>query len=122
MDAIIPRVERQEREGVDVVAPYGEHDLATADAIRREIAANPDRAVVVDLSAVSFVDSSVLGVLVEAERTAAASGRGFAIVLGSEPPEAVRRVLEITGLLHRLPIHETYHSARAAMANPPPPG
>ena len=116
VEAVKPRVERHERGGIAVVAPFGEHDLATADAIRREIAAEPDRPVVVDLSGVSFIDSSVLGVLVEAQRMAAESGRGFAIVLGSTPPETVRRVLEITGLLRKLPIHATYDDARSAFA------
>lgn len=107
-------MERHERAGIVVVAPFGEHDLATADAIREEIAADPGRPLVVDLSGVSFLDSSVLGVLVEAQRQAADRRRGFAIVLGPEPAETVRRVLEITGLLRKLPIHDTFESARLA--------
>ena len=123
LDAATPRVERRESGGISVVAPLGEHDLATADAIRREIAVDPDRPVVVDLSAASFVDSSVLGVLVEAQQISTDRGRAFAIVLGPEPAESVRRVLEITGLLRKLPIHETLDSARLALAaagEPPP--
>jgi len=77
----------------------GEVDLLAAPALRRAI----DRAVAVDgsrivinLDAVTFVDSAGLGVLVAGYQTAAILGIGYEIGPAAVP--AVARVLAITGL------------------------
>lgn len=85
-----------------LVAVDGQIDSHTAvglDDALAEIAA--DRNVSVDLSAVSFIDSSGLRVLVRAEKRH--SGGGGALTLLS-PSEAVARLLEITGLATELTI------------------
>ena len=82
----------------------GELDLTTASALEarllEELAAGPD--VELDVSAVPFVDSSGLRVLVVAAREAAERGVTFTLL---EPlPAQMRRVLTVTGLIDRLPI------------------
>jgi anti-sigma B factor antagonist len=75
---------------------------------------------VIDLTAATFVDSSVLRVLLEARRRAEERGVGFAVALGQEDSGPVRRVLDITGLLPVLPVHaaraEAIEAARGATA------
>ena len=57
--------------------------------------AHGDADVVVDLGAVTFIDSSGLRSLLTGQRSARAAGRGFRI---ADASDAVRRVLEITGV------------------------
>lgn len=63
----------------------------------------PDE-IVVDLSDLSFCDSSGLTALIHAQRTAAEHGRR--VVLRTPPPQ-VRRLLEMTGADALFPIIES---------------
>ena len=89
-------------ERVAVVALSGELDLAGAAALEQELArleaASPD-AVVLDLRAVDFMDSSGLRVIAVASQRAAEHGRRLALVPGSDQ---VMRVFEITRMRERL--------------------
>jgi anti-sigma B factor antagonist len=81
-----------------MVRPVGELDLAAAPSLRTALQRAFDAAadaVRVDLSAVTFLDSTALTVLVEAWREA--ETRVLAFCVGSPAPN-VRRVLDITGL------------------------
>jgi anti-sigma B factor antagonist len=63
--------------GATVVAPKGDLDLASADPLRRALAALIERQqarLVVDLRQVLYIDSSGLGVLVAAMKQARAAG------------------------------------------------
>jgi anti-sigma B factor antagonist len=106
-----------------VLTISGEHDLNTAPELRSqfEVAMQGDRGVVVDLSPATFVDSSILGVILDARRRAGAAGKGFAVVQGSGA-EAVARVLEITGLRAELPVHESREMAEAQASGGNEPG
>ena len=82
-----------------VIVARGEIDVATSPLLRSELASvlaqGPDE-VTLDLSGVSFVDSSGLGVLVGAlKRLREAGGERFVIV-GAQ--DAVRKIFTITGL------------------------
>jgi anti-sigma B factor antagonist len=80
----------------------GEFDLAGVqvfEARLAEVEAREPRAIVVDLSAVEFMDSSGLRALVTGDERSRQAGKRFAIVPG--PPQ-VRRVFEITQLEERL--------------------
>jgi anti-sigma B factor antagonist len=92
--------------GVAVLTISGEHDLSTAPILRRRLEGLLDEgtAVVVDLSPATFVDSSILGVILDGRRRAATAGIGFAIV-HANGADAVARVLEVTGLRAELPVH-----------------
>ena len=100
----------------EVVVLIGEHDLGTVPRVKEALAsaAADGKAVLVDLSSATFVDSSILGALLEARRSATDSDRGFAVACSGEA-EPVRRVLEVTGLADELPVHATREAALAAL-------
>jgi anti-sigma B factor antagonist len=86
----------------DVVTLEGEIDLASIPEAEARIAAaeqNGWGTLVIDLRKVTFMDSSGLRLLLAAHRRAEESGRGFALVRGSD---AVDRLLKVTGLSSRL--------------------
>jgi anti-sigma B factor antagonist len=86
-----------------VIAVEGELDLATADeftaGVRRELAG---AAVVLDLSGLSFVDSSGVRALDDLVRET--DREGWALSIDARLPEGVRQVLRLTGMLDLLPI------------------
>jgi anti-sigma B factor antagonist len=102
--------------GVAVITFSGEHDLNTAPALRRRLgqALQQGDPVIVDLSGAAFVDSSILGAVLDGRREAAERGVGFAVTLssGSSP---VERVLEVTGLRTALPVHSSRDEALQAV-------
>jgi stage II sporulation protein AA (anti-sigma F factor antagonist) len=60
--------------------------------------------VVLDVSGVSFMNSAGMAVLVQAQRMAAP--RGIELVL-LDPPESVRRPLQLSGLWRRFPVMDS---------------
>jgi anti-sigma B factor antagonist len=89
-----------------VVVIEGEHDIYTAPALRERLDESLDRGggVVVDLTGATFVDSSVLGALLDARRRAHESDQGFVVCIGDQVEPGVRRILDITGLVPVLPV------------------
>jgi len=84
-------------DGVCVVTPAGEIDLASAPKLKVHLVGLLDdgfRQFVLDLSAVRYLDSTGLGVLIAFSRRLAGDGQ---IVL-AEAPEPVLHLLELTGL------------------------
>jgi anti-anti-sigma factor len=76
----------------------GELDIATspgAEAELKRVEADGASLIVLDLRGLTFMDSTGLRLLVAADARARDAGHRLAIVKG---PEAVHRVLEITGL------------------------
>ena len=72
----------------------GDIDASTSAALTAavdDLASASDGPLVIDLSKVTFMDSSGLSVLINAHQ------RGFTIVV-RQPSEVVRRVVELTGL------------------------
>lgn len=87
-----------------VVAASGELDLATGPALRREVErlfGKGQTKVVVDLDAVTFMDSSGVSALMEAFRSAEAIGASFSVM---RPQSQVQQVLEITHADRLIPI------------------
>lgn len=87
---------------VPVVNAHGEIDLYTAEELRREmqsVTATKPRAMIVDLSGVSYIDSSGLSELLSAYRDLQASGAQLYVIASHKKP-GVSRVLEITRLDH----------------------
>jgi anti-anti-sigma factor len=107
LEVVVPRA------GAAVVVLLGEHDLATKDALNEALTSLVDAndLVVVDLSSVLFIDSSILGELVRADRAARAGGKRFRLQVGTEP--IVRRVLEVSGLLDHFACVSTREAALA---------
>ncbi len=95
-----------------LVALTGEHDLATAAALRAEL----DRVlaggsgVVVDLSQVTFIDSSVVGVLLNAHRSTA-ERPGQALVVVAPAGGTPRRLLDFIGVQAVIPLVDTHQDA-----------
>ena len=108
--------------GTPVVSISGEHDLNTAPDLRRRLdeLIQSGRPLIVDLSPATFVDSSILGAILDARRRALEAGLGFAVAQG-DGTDAVARVLEITGLREELPVHHDLDSASAALNDGKPP-
>ena len=98
-----------------MLSVQGEHDVYTAPSITEQVDALIGERVpfVIDLTPATFVDSSVLRVLLEARRRAEEEGVGFAVALGQDDSGAVRRVLEVTGLIPVLPVHPARDAALA---------
>lgn len=89
-------------EATVVIALHGEHDLMTSDelaaCLSAEIAANG--LVVVDVTDAEFVDASFVHNILRADRLAAENGSRFTLQMGTAP--IVRRVIEVSGVLHRV--------------------
>lgn len=96
-----------------VVRLGGELDLYNADKVRAALldacSDSPAR-VVVDLSEVEFLDSTALGVLIEA-RTKLQNRRAFML---ASPGLQTRRALQISGLDRHFSVHESVPEALAA--------
>ena len=93
----------------------GEHDLSTAPELRRrlDVLLDEGTAAVVDLSSATFIDSSILGVILDCRRRASDADVGFAVV-HTNGADAVDRILEVTGLRIELPVHAHREEALAA--------
>jgi anti-sigma B factor antagonist len=91
---------------VAIVLLEGEHELFSAPKLQRRLEAliGESVAVVIDLSATTFLDSSVVSVLLRARDRARAAGTRLAIVMDDSTPLPVRRTFEITGLAAMLPV------------------
>lgn len=109
-----PPVAGVERVGDAVVVRLtGELDLYNAHEVRNalvEQAAGEPARVVVDLSGVEFIDSTALGVLIEA-RTKLANRRAFLL---AAPAVETRRALEISGLDRHFGLHDSVDDALGA--------
>jgi anti-sigma B factor antagonist len=96
-----------------VIRLGGELDLYNADQVRialGDAVGDSPKRVVVDLGEVEFIDSTALGVLIEA-RTKLENRRAFLL---AAPGLETRRALQITGLDRHFAVHETVPEALAA--------
>lgn len=95
-----------------VIAPEGELDVALVGGFRRglsQAAREAKAGLVVDLSEVSFIDSSALGAIVELQNHLRRSEQPLAVVVPSGSAVAVS--VNLSGLHDRLPIFETRQAA-----------
>jgi anti-sigma B factor antagonist len=105
----VHRITVEERMRAVVVTAAGELDAYVAP----EFSAALDQAgrdLVADLTAVSFLDSTALGLLVRAVRDRGVSGGRTRVVL---PQSTARRIFEITTLDGVLPVSPTLEDALA---------
>ena len=101
--------------GVAIVTLEGEHELYTATKLQRRLHALVGEGVgiVVDLSRATFLDSSIVSVLLQTRDDARAAGTPFSIVIDDTTGESVRRMLDVTGLHSILPIVDSRAAALA---------
>jgi anti-sigma B factor antagonist len=101
------------RDGAIVVSLAGELDLYNAEEVRSALleacAGEPD-VLVVDLGEVTFIDSTALGVLIEAH-SRMAERQGFRL---AGPGIETRRALEVSGLDRHFLVHDTVPEALEA--------
>lgn len=96
-----------------VVSATGEVDAASVELLRKELTdlADADQVnVILDLSGVTFLDSSGLGALVSSYRRLQTRGGMLALVCRND---MVLRVFRLTGLNRVLPIFATLEEAFA---------
>jgi anti-anti-sigma factor len=85
------------------VCPCGEVDIGTVGQIREQlgnVTASGARRVVLDLRGVTFLDSSGLHLVLEADAASRTQGWEFGLVGG---PADVQRVFDLTGARAKLP-------------------
>jgi anti-sigma B factor antagonist len=96
------QIEARDHDGLAHVVLTGELDLSTIDKVEQELnrveGDRPD-VVALDLSRLTFLDSSGLRVIVSADKRARRENRRFVVVRG---PETVQRVFSITRLDQQL--------------------
>jgi anti-sigma B factor antagonist len=101
------------RDGSVVVSLAGELDLYNAEEVRDALldatAGEPD-VLVVDLEEVRFIDSTALGMLIEA-RSRMPDRSGFRL---AAPGLEARRALEVSGLDRHFLVHDTVAEALEA--------
>ena len=94
----ILELETRRGEGLVQLVLRGELDLSTVQKVEDELAAieaGDDQVLVIDLSGLTFLDSTGLRLMVTADQRAQKDGRRLVIVKG---PETVQRVFSITKL------------------------
>jgi anti-sigma B factor antagonist len=103
-------------DGLGIVALSGEVDIYTAPQFKECMLALLDAGIdrlIVDLSDVTFIDSTALGVLIGGVRRVHTAGGAMALVVTNRP---VQRVLSITGLDRVFTIHSTRAAALESIA------
>jgi len=101
--------------GRGLVSLRGEVDIYTAPRLKERLVGLLDdgvTGVVVDLSEVTFIDSTALGVLIGGVRRLREAEGRMALVVATRP---VERVLTLTGLDRVFTIHATRDAAVAAL-------
>jgi anti-sigma B factor antagonist len=109
-EAAVQGVEKHD--GAIVVSLAGELDLYNAEDVRAallECCAEEPVVLVLDLAEVTFIDSTALGVLIEA-RSRLADRDGFRL---AAPGLETRRALEVSGLDKHFAVHDTVAAALA---------
>jgi anti-anti-sigma factor len=118
MDTPAPRSEVIVQDLTDdrwLVTLHGEHDASTDQAIRDKLDAifRTGTAVVVDLSPTTFIDSSILALLLSAKATADASDdKRFGLVVAEHTPPD--RLLRLVGALRLFDVFDSVEAALAA--------
>jgi len=96
------QIEAHDHDGLAHVVLTGELDLSTTDKVEHELArveGEGAATVALDLSRLTFLDSSGLRVIVSADKRARRENRRFVVVRG---PDTVQRVFSITRLDEQL--------------------
>jgi anti-sigma B factor antagonist len=95
---------RSDRDGVvHTICVEGELDLASAERLERELTrveATDVLSIILDLSGLTFIDSTGVRLLLSANARSRADSDRLALLRG---PAAVQRVFQLTGILDRLP-------------------
>jgi anti-anti-sigma factor len=102
-------------DSTDLLAVHGELDMASALGLAgplSDVANDGAGSVVIDLSGLSFMDSTGMSVLLNARRRLTRQGRGMLVVCPAGP---VLRVFELTSMVQTLRVHPSREAALAAL-------
>jgi anti-anti-sigma factor len=106
-------VERRSRE-VTVVTMSGEHDLGSASEVREALAtASVSRSLIVDLGACTFMDSTIINILLQTSHSLHTQGGLLKLVIPPGSAPTIFRVFDMLGVQRVLPIYETCAAALA---------
>jgi anti-sigma B factor antagonist len=110
----------EEHPDLTLVSLEGELDIYTVPAFRSGLAGHDPAAsqLVIDLSAVTLIDSAGLGALISLRNRATRANRRIGLIC----PERLRRLFQITGLRRAFLLGDELAAARRALAQPPPTG
>jgi len=109
----VHRITVTEDTHVVVVAATGELDAYVAPELTAALDSAGSGALIADLTAVSFLDSTALGLLVRAVRDRGETGAETKVVL---PQGTARRIFEITTLDSVLPVSASLREALAELS------
>ncbi len=101
------RVDVRNEGRASVIAVSGELDLASSAALEEELTRviqSSVELVIVDLSALEFMDSTGLSTLVKAHQRSEETGKRLALIRG---PQQVQRLLSLTGVAERLELADS---------------
>jgi anti-anti-sigma factor len=104
---------------VIVVALRGDHDLSTKRHVAGALAGvRQGSPVVVDLTFCTFVDSTVIGVFLDAGPTGSQPARALSIVLPNDT-SYVYRALAVVGVRDLIPLHDSLEAALGIASGDP---
>jgi anti-sigma B factor antagonist len=100
-----------------VVTLEGDHDVASIDAIEDAFrVAGAGRNLLVDLSACTFIDSTIIKLLLRTLRGLEATGARFELVIDPVPSGHVTRVVALMGISEVIPTHDTRRDGIRSMS------
>jgi anti-anti-sigma factor len=104
------------RADVAIFTLAGDWDAASAAALEDRLAdVIAQTPCVIDLTGATFIDSSIVGVLLASNRRSHLAGRPFALALHPDPASPVRRVLGILQMAVVMPCFDTLTGAVLAV-------
>jgi anti-sigma B factor antagonist len=108
----------EEDGGFTVIKVCGEADAYTAPRIRSDLssALGTSAPLVVDLSQATFIDSTVVGILLESLAEYEKRECPLVLLLPDESAPEVHRLFELTGLTSLLPVVRSWDEAAARVA------
>jgi anti-anti-sigma factor len=100
------RIDVENRAGVWVLSLHGEHDLATQPSLREQLqhVRAAGGVIVVDLTPATFVDSTIIGALLEGATEADPGEPGVFVV--APPGAPARRLADLVRLGDAVPVHD----------------
>ncbi len=106
------QIDRSDQPGWAIISPSGEIDLATVGQLEDALAASMSDGtdVAVDLTGVTFMDSTGLRALLAANQNLSGSGHRLALIVAGGP---VDRLLDISGVGQTLAIFQSLEAATA---------
>ena len=105
---------------VALLVVAGEIDYAAAPQLRQRILEHiraGRRRLLVDLSTVTFIDSTAIGVLAGATGELQDAGEGSLTIICAEENTRVRRIFDIAGIDNLLAVHSSREQALSELAS-----